>query len=271
MNHGTSTAYLTHGCRCDVCATAHSKRQKRYRLDRSRGIERLVDAEPLREHVAALKEAGLSQWDIAIAAGWKSRNALADALTRKKVTPRTMARVMAVQAPPASRRNGYVDATASRRRLQALAVMGWPSRQIAARLGRLDQQTYLYVQNGRTTTVRRRTEDDIARLYDELWDQPGPSTRTAAHARAQGWAPPLAWDEDSIVDPNARPVGARASSASQARREELIEDYHDTWDYHLGDLDIAAARLGVSRAALEQNISRARRDGHSIRRKETAA
>ena len=39
MKHGTSTAYVTHKCRCDVCRSEHSRRQKRYRVDRARRRE----------------------------------------------------------------------------------------------------------------------------------------------------------------------------------------------------------------------------------------
>lgn len=260
MRHGTTTAYLVHGCRCETCKTAQSRHQKRYRLDRERGIARLVDAEPLRQHVAMLKEAGLSQWDIAIAAGWKSRNALADALTRKMVTPRTMQRVLAVNAPPASRRNGYVDATASRRRLQALAVMGWPTREIAARLGNLDPQTYQYIANGRTRTIRRRTEQAIAELYDELWATPGPSRKSASIAKGKGWVPPLAWDDDSIADPSARPHGAQWKPRARGQVDRLVEDFN-TLRASGCTFAAAAMRLDMPEKALERALYRAREQG----------
>lgn len=32
LTHGSETAYSNHGCRCDVCRTAHSQRYKEYRL-----------------------------------------------------------------------------------------------------------------------------------------------------------------------------------------------------------------------------------------------
>lgn len=266
MQHGTSTAYLTHGCRCENCRTEQSRRQKRYRLDRARGVARLVDAQPLREHVEALQAAGMSQWDITLAAGWKSRNALADACRRDKVTPRTMARVLAVAAPPVSRRNGYVDATASRRRLQALAVLGWPTRTIAARLGNLDAQTYIYIANGRTRTIRRRTEDAIAQLYDELWDAPGPSKRTRSIALSKGWVPPLAWDEDSIADPAAKPVGADSTARWMHTRGDykaLVEDFTDM--RRTGTTFAACAmRLGMSEQALERSLYRARAKGFAV-------
>lgn len=264
MRHGTSTAYVTHKCRCDICRTTHARRQKKYRLDKARGIAKLVDAQPLRDHVDALTAAGMSQWDITIAAGWKSRNALADAYRRAKVTPKTMARVLAVSAPPATRRNGYVDATGSCRRLQALAVMGWPSRAIAERLGNLDPQTYQFIAAGRNRTCRRRTAEAIAELYDELWDQRGPSQRTSTWAQSRGWVPPMAWDDDTIDNPQARPHRGVWQAQHQRGRDAVVEDFLDTYDHHNGRVDIAAHRLGMSLAALSQALHRANREGAGI-------
>ena len=262
MTHGTSYAYVAHKCRCDVCRREHARRQKRYRLDRARGVQRLVDAQPLRDHVAALTAAGMSQWDITIAAGWKSRNALADALRRSKVTPRTMQRVLAVSVPPVSRRNGYVDATASQRRLQALAVMGWPTREIAARLGNLDAQTYVYIANGRTRTIRRRTEDAIAALYDELWDQPGRSARTRTIALRKGWAPPLAWDDDTIADPDAQPHGEHWQPRKRDRAA-VVEDFTEMRSAGATFAN-CAMRLGMTEQALERLLYRAKADGLTV-------
>jgi len=264
MKHGTTTAYLQHGCRCQTCKVSQSRHQKRYRLDRQRGVQRLVDAQPLRDHVDALTAAGMSQWDITIAAGWKSRNALADAYRRERVTPATLARVLAVTAPPVTRRNGYVDATGSRRRLQALAVMGYSTRRIAEMLGNLDPQTYQYIQSGRTRSVRRRTAESISELYERIWDERGPSKRTSALALRKGWAPPLAWDDDDIDNPDARPQGQGWAPRSQSQREALLEDYHDTWDYHGGDIEIAASRLGMRPESLERALHRARAAGHNV-------
>jgi len=264
MKHGTTTAYLQHGCRCDECRSNHARHQKRYRLDRARGVQRLVDAQPLREHVDKLTAAGMSQWDITIAAGWKSRNALADAYRRVNVHPATLARVLAVTAPPASRRNGYVDATGSRRRLQALAVMGWSTRRIARELGNLDPQTYQYIESGRTKTIRRRTAQAITELYDRLWSQQGPSPRSTRVALTKGWVPPLAWDDDEIDDPKASPRSSGWVPKSQRDRQQVVEDFLDTWDHHGGRVDIAAHRLNMTISALDRALHRAKREGAEI-------
>lgn len=95
-----------------------------------------------------------------------------------------------------------VDATGTRRRLRALACNGWTNDLLAARLGVSGSAVRAWTYNER---VRRSTVARVAALYDQLWDQPGASSRTAARAARAGWAPPLAWDDDTIDDPASRP------------------------------------------------------------------
>lgn len=264
MRHGTTTGYISHKCRCQECREAISRHNKAWRLDRLRGVERLVDARPVRDHVERLLAGGMSFRAITLAAGYRSRNSLHEALRRDKVLRRTRDRILAVSAESDNRRDRYVDATGSRRRLQALAVLGWSAREIAARLGRLDHQTYLNVQSGRTTVVRQHTVDDIARLYDDLWDKPGPSKRARTIALGKGWVPPLAWDDDAIDDPAATPHGAGYRERARSLHGETVEDFLDTWDHHHGDCRLAADRLGVSHEALVMQLRRARQAGMDI-------
>lgn len=95
-----------------------------------------------------------------------------------------------------------VDATGTRRRLQALAVIGWGSRQLAAEEG----VTPTAVKNWmRQERVQQQTAARVARLYDRLWNQPGPSVKAKGYALRSGWASPLAFDDDTIDNPEARP------------------------------------------------------------------
>ena len=45
----------------------------------------------------------------------------------------------------------------------------------------------------------------VTRVYDELWDTPGPSEAGRRRSRARGCPPPMAWDDDTIDDPRAVP------------------------------------------------------------------
>jgi len=256
VRHGSTTAYAKQGCRCDICRIATAKRTKVWRLQRLRGVEHLVNADPLRDHVAALMAGGMSFKAIAISAGWSSRNGLADAITRKRVKPRTLARVLAVRLDSDNTRDAYVDATGSRRRLQALAVNGWSSYFLARQLGHSQPATIQDIGNGDTPTIRLRTKDAIRVMYDELWDQPGPSPRTANIAKAKGWLPALAWDDDLIDRPEheaddvRRPVRTTWSGVTMEDIEEARQQGYESAEQ-------IGWRLGVSRDTVQQILSRA--------------
>lgn len=95
-----------------------------------------------------------------------------------------------------------VDATGTHRRLQALAAIGWATRPLAAKVGVTPTAIKQWM---RRELVQPKTAARVAELYDELWNQPGPSVKGRAHARRMGWPSPLAWDDDTIDDPAARP------------------------------------------------------------------
>lgn len=108
---------------------------------------------------------------------------------------------------------GVVDATGTRRRIEALACLGWSTAELSRRIGRT--RSYLS-KTAHRTTVHPSTAAAVARLYDELcmtWCTTPTAARTAAEARAKGWAPPLAWDEGSLDDPTATPHGHTKSTA----------------------------------------------------------
>lgn len=48
-------------------------------------------------------------------------------------------------------------------------------------------------------------------------------------------------------------------------RAEVLRDYEETWDEHRGNLHAAAARLGMTKTALERALYRARKDGVQVR------
>ena len=51
---------------------------------------------------------------------------------------------------------------------------------------------------------------EVARLYAELWDVPSTEPDAAVlrgHARARGWVPPLAWDDELMGNPSVQPMG----------------------------------------------------------------
>ncbi|MCW2757010.1 MAG: hypothetical protein JWO46_756 [Nocardioidaceae bacterium] len=107
-----------------------------------------------------------------------------------------------------------VPALGSQRRIQALAALGWSYTEIAAAAGMTHRNHIRRIvvgQKGRPCRyLSRKTAAAIAAAFDKLSmtipDQ-RLSGRTRAWARRQGWAPPLAWDDDTIDDPTVRPAG----------------------------------------------------------------
>jgi hypothetical protein len=102
-----------------------------------------------------------------------------------------------------------VDATGTRRRVQALSVLGWSTTQIAERIGMVQNQLWMTTQQD---VVYKSTAARVAEIYEALSMTVPPATttgerisvsRTRSHALRAGWAPPLAWN--NIDDPNEMP------------------------------------------------------------------
>lgn len=216
--HGTYACYVLDFCRCLPCAAANS----RYEAERVRrlayGRAPYVDAGPAREHVLALMEAGMGWKRVARTASVPSgvmTKLLYGERTRgqapsRRIRPATAQRILAVQLDLAP--GTVVDGTGAARRLQALTVAGWSQSHLAARLGILPSNFTATVHGRSQITVER------ARAVQALYDQMSgliPPTDTAyqraavyrvrLRAAAAGWAPAIAWDEDTIDDPQARP------------------------------------------------------------------
>lgn len=95
----------------------------------------------------------------------------------------------------------HIGSIGSRRRVQALAVAGWPRALLASRMGISTTALSAMIRRDRLTARNART---IRALHDELAMHPGPSDITRSRAIRDGWTPALAWDDD-IDDPAASP------------------------------------------------------------------
>src|SRR5699024_4387276 len=139
--HGTRAAYVTDKCRCASCREANRVVQARARRQRAYGNPAYVDATPVREHVRNLQARGMGWRRIAKTAGISPsvvNKLLYGSPTRgmgpsKRVRQRTARALLAVRIDHAP--GTRVDATGTRRRLQALAFMGWSINSLASRLG----------------------------------------------------------------------------------------------------------------------------------------
>jgi hypothetical protein len=178
-----------------------------------------VDAAPVRAHIRWLQGAGIGIQRIidlskigegtigAIMYGPTKHTREAAAVAILAIRPG-----MDTLAPGAR-----IDAVGTRRRLQALAAIGWPSSVIGERIDRSRSHvTGLRVANNVTVRVAQ----EVARLYQRMYyvrpqpvssEERGAVASTLTWASRAGWAPPSAWTEATIDDPNARPRLAEVS------------------------------------------------------------
>lgn len=268
-------------CYADPCKPRTNARVREItRLKAYRRWHPWVPADPVREHVDRLRESGLSLNSICAAAGM-SKNGLA-ALRygvngrppTTKVYPETARKLLAVRADAALlSAQTVVDATGTRRRLQALAVLGWSQPRLAARLGIATDHLSCIVR-GRIERVKSSTAAAARDLYDELWNTPptglnpveNSAIRRARNAAvARGWAPPMAWDDDSIDDPGAEPDGIAAPSSYRKLPQGsellwLVDDLEETheaiaqrFDAHIKTVKSAVIR--ARRKSAQQEVS----------------
>lgn len=150
-----------------------------------------------------------------------------------------------------------VDATGTRRRLRALARIGWTGAVLGERLGvsrdAVNKMT-------RHAQVYRTTAEKVAALYDELSMTPGPSERVRRMAKAKGWPPPLAYDEEDLDDPRARPAIGYALQRQQRAFDEIAVEraMHDA-SVRLRPAERAEVvrrltRAGLSAAQIAQRV-----------------
>lgn len=175
---------------------------KRWRLDRAKGLTRLVDARASRRHLEALEQCGWTTTAVAKATGVP-----ASTLHRiRKGQPR-IKRIWATKvlkfigdALPAhttrTGRGALIRNTGAVRRVQALLALGWSHGEIR----RLSGVNTSAVIRSEASWVSRSTHDRLAATYVELSRRPGPSTRTRAYAKRKGYLSPAFWD-DIDLDP----------------------------------------------------------------------
>lgn len=240
---GTDAAYRRHLRRRDVactpCTRAHAAVNRRGQ--HRRGVPSmgpLVDAAPVREHVLRLRADGLGRKQLARASGVSPELLfrLLNGQPHRGLGPTQrmrMDRALAILAiRPRLKYLGTridVDGTGTRRRLQALTCLGWTQVRLARELGMQQRRLNQLVHQDRVGAGNALA---IRNLYDRLWETPPPvknrneregARRARVRAEDAGWAPPMAWDEDTIDDPAARPdFGARVRSAFEVAGWEWV-------------------------------------------------
>lgn len=218
-------------------------RMERY----GRGIR--TDATKTREHIAWLLDLGLTIESISQAAGigyttvHKVRNG------QTLVDGRIARAIRDVTWKPTDRQS-VVLSIGARRRVEALVAMGYSQRWICEQIG---------VKDGNLRPTFFTKKRCVARhwiavrdLYDAYAMKPGPSDRARRLAKKNGYAPPLAWDDDAIDDPHARPHTGTDPYGADVDDIVWLVRCGGTWDS-------ISARLGIGRDAIDKSLRRAGR------------
>lgn len=220
--HTPSRNCYLRGCREQPCIDVSTRYTKRLRLEHERGQYRMTDARPARHRIKQLMAAGWTQRQIAQASGVEAASVhQIYAGNQAKTANWRAAAVLSVEITPPPANPRRVDITGSRRRLQALRVIGHRRYDLAAALG-ITPDRVKHITAGHTRWVEPAEAVAIARLYRRLSTVPGPSQQTATLARNKGWHGPLAWDD--IDNPKTRPLTGGQDKAGASRKRKVQAD-----------------------------------------------
>jgi hypothetical protein len=198
-------------------AQTHMHRRRRRLMAIGQWQPPYVDAEPVRAHVRALQEAGMS-----LPALSRRLNLIDGAFKNLLYGANGRPPGTTVSRQTAEAVLGYwptlqdfpdtasIDPTGTKRRVQALETLGWSRPQIADEVGMSKSN---FKTSLRAEKVSARLARRVAAVYDRLWTerpedhgvQPYVAERVRRHAAQNGFAGPLAWDDDTIDDPKAEP------------------------------------------------------------------
>lgn len=219
-----------------------------------------IDSRPARSHITRLRLAGMGIKQIARLCGISpgAVQIIADRRTGSavKVLPSAAAKILSVAVPPAltvmPAGGQCVSAIGTTRRLRALVAAGYTPSMLSRELG--IAPTNAYALFGHCDDVPAAIAQTVADLFDRLEMTPGPSERARALAHKLGWAPPLAWDEDSIDNADTHPAPAAAKHVS------FPERYRELRELGVHDELAIARRLGMKVDSLQRQLARYREE-----------
>lgn len=219
-----------------------------------------VDPTAVQEHLVRLRAWGMGSRRLEELTGL-SRPALQDLPNVTRVSRHTQAAILSIPLPssvfdPILADGTQISVIGSQRRVQALARMGWSAEMLAARLG-CDRRRLAALTSGQQTKVTVRWARQVAELFNELHMVHGPGRKAARFAELKGWPVPLAWDEDTIDNPKARPIiGSGRRGGFVERLDELLTVGIAT----VSDIGVIAERLGQEPESVQRQLIRHRQE-----------
>lgn len=253
------------GCQRPECrARCNEYTRNRYRKVGYGTWQPYVEAKPVQDHVAALRDAGASTPAIAKAAGvstatlgrilygWNGQRP--DAKMRRE----SAAALLAVRVEDCPVADGVrVDATGTRRRIQALVAMGWSFTALAPEMGFHprplgDMARGNWISAGSARKVKAAYKRLIHFTPEQCGVQPQARALAKRVAAREGWVPPGAWDD--IDDPACLPDLGTDDPVNRT----TIAAYRHTEIQHLASAGVSeheiAERLGMARAYVHDLI-----------------
>lgn len=144
---------------------------------------------------------------------------------------------------------GRSDPIGTTRRLRALIAIGYTQAALAKEVNLNTTWLNKLVNKHDGYKVNPSTAIRVDEAYRRLSMTPGPHDRARRFAKARGWAPPLAWDEDTIDDPAAKPdVGEKVVVG-------FVERYEEMRDLGYNDLEILS-RWSMKPESLDRQLHR---------------
>lgn len=231
-----------------------------YRRERMRaqGIDPLVDATPVREHISELHRYGMSDSMIAKAAGLSPQTVANIAVGRSsQVQTIKGAKILRVGFAPHPGQTLVLPVGAARR-LRALQAIGWDFGSLAPLLGHRHTQSLTSLM--RQKYIRYERWAQIAGLYERLSMKPGPSELTRVRAARDGWQTPIEWEDYDIDDPRVEAPLYRGGCSRKFLLEETAEHMEEALRLR-GDgwsNGMIAQRLGVDERTVLRYFERHR-------------
>lgn len=261
-HHRNLTCYTDYKCRRPECVERYNTRNnERLAAHRNGTWTQFVDAEPVRQHLLKLEEAGIGPGWVAATTGLSIqtiRNFTVPNISngrgrRRRTSPEMAAKILAVTED--NHVAGHVPGIGTTRRIQALVAAGWPLKHIAihAGLSAPNMSDLLH-----RKTIFASTAKAVADAYEQLLERKphrhgvnrGQVKRARNWAVRNRWSTPDYWAErmDVIDDPDFEPM------YGITRRLIVAQDAN--WIMRTSGLDryATAERLGVTKSYVDHAL-----------------
>lgn len=224
--------------------------------------EPYVDATPALAHLDVLRERGVTLAQVVRITGLH-HTTVYRMVPGARVRTETMAKILAISPPLVPVQPVVTEsALGAARRLQALSALGWSLGQVAQRCS-VHHAHLCKIAKGAVTAVLPDTRAEVERVYEEMSHLPGPSQLVRATARARGWVPPLAWDED-LVDDDGNPTNhidnphAVPQGVARENHQPFTQAYLEYLQLGYANDEIIAERMGIEPRSLRRMVNRSR-------------